>query len=140
SASATGARSRLRPRATIRGIGDRTRALCPVLVGRESELTELEDSLLAAARGEGRMVLIAGEAGIGKTRLASEAGDRARGLGMKVFTGACSEAAMAMPYLPFLEGLGNYVARAGLQPLRAGLGRSAAALGNLFPLRAPSPV
>ena len=116
------------------------RALCPVLVGRESELTELEDSLLAAARGEGRMVLIAGEAGIGKTRLASEAGDRARGLGMKVFTGACSEAAMAMPYLPFLEALGNYVARANLQTLRAGLGRSAAALGNLFPRLGPSPV
>jgi len=116
------------------------RALCPVLVGRESELTELEDSLLAAARGEGRMVLIAGEAGIGKTRLASEAGDRARGLGMKVFTGACSEAAMAMPYLPFLEALGNYVARADLQTLRAGLGRSAAALGNLFPRLGPSPV
>ncbi len=86
------------------------------------------------------MVLIAGEAGIGKTRLASEAGDRARGLGMKVFTGACSEAAMAMPYLPFLEALGNYVARADLQTLRAGLGRSAAALGNLFPRLGPSPV
>jgi len=59
---------------------------------------------------------------------------------MKVFTGACSEAAMAMPYLPFLEALGNYVARADLQTLRAGLGRSATALGNLFPRLGPSPV
>src|SRR5713101_446783 len=102
SATSTARRSGRAPRASIPGIVAAVRALCPVLVGREAELIELEDALLAAARGEGRMLLIAGEAGIGKTRLASEAGDRARGLGMKVFTGACSEAAMAMPYLPFL--------------------------------------
>jgi len=109
------------------------RALCPVLVGREAELIELEDALLAAARADGRMVLLAGEAGIGKTRLATEVADRARGLGMKVLSGACSEAVMAMPYLPFLEALGNYVARADLHAMQTSLGPSAVALGNLFP-------
>src|SRR5436309_13379954 len=106
SASSTGARSRLAPRTRIRGIVAAIRALCPVLVGRESELTELEDSLLAAARGEGRMVLIAGEAGIGKTRLASEARDRARGLGMKVFHGALLQAALGMADLVVLGAVG----------------------------------
>jgi predicted ATPase len=48
------------------------RALCPVLIGREPELTELEDALLAANRGEGQIALLAGEAGLGKTRLATD--------------------------------------------------------------------
>jgi len=47
------------------------RALCPVLIGRKLELTAIEDALLAANRGEGQIVLLAGEAGLGKTRLAT---------------------------------------------------------------------
>ena len=116
------------------------KALSPVLVGREVELIELEDALLAAIRGEGGMVLLAGEAGIGKTRLAAEAGSRARGLGMTVLSGACSESALAMPYLPFMEALGNHVARADVGSLRGKLGRSAAELGHLFPRLGPVPV
>lgn len=115
------------------------RALCPVLVGREGELIELEDALLATARGEGRVVLLAGDAGIGKTRLATEAGERARGLGMTVLSGVCSESAMAMPYLPLVEAMGNYIARANLRTLRSRLGHSAAELGNLFPRLGPAP-
>ena len=40
------------------------RVLSPVLVGRIDELSQLEDSLLSANRGEGRFVLLGGEAGI----------------------------------------------------------------------------
>ena len=35
------------------------RVVCPVLIGRETELTELEDALLAANRGDGQIVLLA---------------------------------------------------------------------------------
>ncbi len=115
------------------------RALCPVLVGRESELTELEDALLAAIRGEGRVLLLAGDAGMGKTRLATELGERARGIGAAYLSGGCSDAPLALPYLPFLEALGNYVARADLAALRDRLGHSAAELGNLFPRLGPAP-
>jgi predicted ATPase len=48
------------------------RVLSPVLVGRQEELSQLEDALLAANRSDGQFVLLAGEAGIGKTRLATE--------------------------------------------------------------------
>src|SRR3990172_2033613 len=48
------------------------RALCPVLVGRAVQLEALEDALLAANRAEGQVVVLAGEAGMGKTRLAEE--------------------------------------------------------------------
>src|SRR5436309_14548541 len=63
------------------------RSVCPVLVGREAELTLLEDALLSANRGEGRIVLLAGEAGLGKTRLAAELRRRAHRIGMTVLWG-----------------------------------------------------
>ena len=114
--------------------------LCPVLVGRERELTELEDALLAAIRGEGRMLLLGGDAGMGKTRLTRELEDRARAIGVTTLSGGCSEAELALPYLPFLQALGNYVAQADLSRLRAQLGASAVELGKLFPRlgRAPA--
>jgi DNA-binding CsgD family transcriptional regulator len=49
----------------------------PVLVGRDSFLTLIEDRLAAAAAGEGRLLFVAGEAGIGKTRLLSAVARRA---------------------------------------------------------------
>ena len=54
------------------------RVLSPVLVGRQEELSQLEDALLSVNRGDGRFVLLAGEAGIGKTRLATELTRRAQ--------------------------------------------------------------
>ncbi len=115
------------------------RALCPILVGREAELIELEDALLAAARGDGRMVLLAGDAGMGKTRLGLELTERAARIGAAAFSGVCSEAALALPYLPFLEALGNYVARSDLDFLRARLGTSVEELGLLFPRLGQAP-
>ena len=56
------------------------RALCPTLVGRDEQLFVLEDALLAAHRAESRFVALGGEAGMGKTRLASELAKRARRL------------------------------------------------------------
>ncbi len=75
------------------------RVLSPVLVGRQAELSQLEDALLSVNRGEGRFVLLTGEAGIGKTRLATELSKRARKLGCDVLWGGCSEAELALPYL-----------------------------------------
>jgi predicted ATP-dependent serine protease len=46
--------------------------LCEVLVGRESEISLLEDALLATLRGDGGVVIVGGEAGMGKTRLVAD--------------------------------------------------------------------
>ncbi len=115
------------------------RVLSPVLVGRQAELSQLEDALLSVNRGEGRFVLLTGEAGIGKTRLATELSKRARKLGCDVLWGGCSEAELALPYLAFVEAVGNHLGKKDPAVMRADLGPTAAELAQLFPQFAEGP-
>src|SRR2546421_3507511 len=110
-----------------------SRVLCPTLVGRDSELSTLEDALLSALRGDGGVVIVGGEAGMGKTRLVNAVAGRARRLGCVVISGGCSEAELSLPYLPFLEAIGNYLATAEVGPLRERLGSATDELAQLFP-------
>ncbi|HUY63417.1 MAG TPA: AAA family ATPase, partial [Acidimicrobiales bacterium] len=103
------------------------------LVGRRAELDALEDALLEASRGEGQLVLLAGEAGIGKSRLADEARDQAIRLGWLVLAGSCSEAELSVPYLPVVEAVGNFLADADLAELDSRLGGLGRELAQLFP-------
>src|SRR5690349_9555028 len=110
-----------------------SRVLCPTLVGRDPELSTLEDALLSALRGDGGVVIVGGEAGMGKTRLVNSLANTARRLGVMVIAGGCSEAELSLPYLPFLEAIGNYIATAQVAPLRERLGPAADELAQLFP-------
>ena len=109
------------------------RVVSPALVGRDAELSLLEDALLSAVRGDGGVVVLGGEAGMGKSRLAREVSHRAERLGCTVMSGACSEAELSLPYLPFLEAIGNYLTRQDVAALRERLGPAAEELGQLFP-------
>ncbi|HET6643065.1 MAG TPA: ATP-binding protein, partial [Gaiellaceae bacterium] len=104
------------------------RVLSPVLVGRQEELSQLEDALLSANRGDGRFVLMGGEAGIGKTRLATELTRRARKLGCSALWGSCSEPELSLPYLPFVEAIGNQLGQYDRAEVRAQLGPMSAEL------------
>src|SRR5688500_3972102 len=67
---------------------DRSTFICPVLVGRD-DLLELADRRLgSAAAGHGQMLLLAGEAGIGKTRLMGAISRRASLAGFRLATAA----------------------------------------------------
>jgi predicted ATPase len=78
-----------------------------VFVGRERELGELGRALDVARAGSGTAVLVAGEAGIGKTRLASELAARARDAGFEVLLGrAIDLVGTELAYQPFVEALG----------------------------------
>jgi DNA-binding CsgD family transcriptional regulator/tetratricopeptide (TPR) repeat protein len=77
-----------------------------VFVGRVRELGELERALDATRAGSGATMLVAGEAGIGKTRLASELGRRARDAGFEVLLGRSIDlVGTELPYQPFVEAL-----------------------------------
>ena len=80
-----------------------------VFVGRERELTALDDALRDALAGRGRIVLVAGEPGIGKSRLVEELASRARTHGARVLVGRCWEAGGAPAYWPWVQALRAYV-------------------------------
>lgn len=73
------------------------------LVGRGRELAMLRSALADAADGTGRLVLLVGEPGIGKTRLAQELAGHALAAGHAVAWGRCVEADGAPPYWPWLQ-------------------------------------
>jgi DNA-binding SARP family transcriptional activator/tetratricopeptide (TPR) repeat protein len=77
------------------------------LVGRESEFAAMTAWWEAVQRGETRLLLVEGDAGIGKTRLVSEFAQRAEGGGALVLWGRCDEDPVA-PFQPFAEALGRY--------------------------------
>ena len=108
------------------------------LVGRRQELGVLEKYWGDALAGGRRLVLLAGDAGIGKTRLAAELGRRARDDGALVLYGRFDEEALA-PYQPVVEMVRGWSSGASLEPLRERLGVRAADLGLLFGELGPPP-
>jgi tetratricopeptide (TPR) repeat protein/transcriptional regulator with XRE-family HTH domain len=75
------------------------------LVGRHRELAQVEDALEHALGGRGQMVLVTGEAGIGKTRLAQELAAIAAARDCIVATGRCYEPQKGVAFYPFLDAL-----------------------------------
>jgi DNA-binding NarL/FixJ family response regulator len=111
-----------------------------IFVGRVVERARLEASLEAAQSGEPGLVLIGGEAGIGKTRLAGELTAAAGTRKALVVTGQCLEAkAAGVPFAPFIEILRGLLLRAGAdgQLRAAGAGRDE--LARLVPEIGPQP-
>jgi DNA-binding SARP family transcriptional activator len=104
-----------------------------VFVGRERELAALVGALEDALVGWGRLVLVSGEPGVGKSRLADEAIGEARARGAIVLTGRCWEAGGAPAYWPWVQSLRAYVPQTELEALRAQLGDGAPDLAQLLP-------
>ncbi len=75
------------------------------IVGREEPLRLLGDVLDAASGGDPRLLLLAGEAGVGKTRLAAALEERAAALDMLVLRGECVLGGEELPYAPFAAAL-----------------------------------
>ena len=83
------------------GAGEATDLVAGILVGRESEVDELRGGLDATVAGRGRLFLLAGEPGIGKSRLADEVIRQARERRARVLVGRCWEAGGAPAYWPW---------------------------------------
>ncbi len=107
------------------------RAARQTLIGREAELARLRQHL-SDPDNAGGVSLIAGEAGVGKTRLAAAAATMAAENGTVVLYGRCDEG-LSVPYQPFAEALGFYVSKAQPQKLALQLGSSGHELGRVLP-------
>ncbi len=105
-----------------------------VFVGRDEERAILKRALDQAQRGEGKIVLIRGAAGVGKTRIAAEIATEASGRGMLTFVGSCYEREEPVPFIPFVEILEAALAQTrDLATFRDALGADAPEIARLVP-------
>jgi DNA-binding CsgD family transcriptional regulator len=103
-------------------------------VGRQVELQQLKAAFAAAAAGNGRLMLLVGEPGIGKTALCDQLGSSVADSGGVPLVGHCyEEGSFRRPYQPFIEAFGTYVRESDTEILTADLGSSAADLARLVP-------
>jgi DNA-binding CsgD family transcriptional regulator/SLT domain-containing protein len=86
------------------GVVVMSRALsCPTFVGRSEELAALRSALAAAGGGAGGLVIVEGDAGVGKTRLIESFAAAAAGQETRVLCGSCLPLVDDLPYAPILE-------------------------------------
>ncbi len=106
--------------------------VCPILIGRSAELTALQ-GCLEAVRAQGGVVLLSGEAGIGKSRLAAELQRSAETHDFQLLGGQCFPTDRACPYAPLLDLLGTFLAPLSPSQIATALGSSARALVPFLP-------
>jgi DNA-binding CsgD family transcriptional regulator/tetratricopeptide (TPR) repeat protein len=110
------------------------RVACPTFVGRVEELQVLEAARRRAADGEPAVVLVGGEAGVGKTRLVAELAASCGAEGVRVLSGGCVPvAAGALPYAPIVEALRPLPGELGADAVRQLAGPSWPELAHLLP-------
>jgi DNA-binding SARP family transcriptional activator len=102
-------------------------------VGRQRELSELAGALQDAAGGQGRLCLVSGEPGIGKSRLATELARHARAQGVQVLVGRCWEAGGAPAFWPWVQSLRSYLRFEARDELVSELGPGAAEVAAILP-------
>ena len=104
-----------------------------LFVGRERELAELAAKLRAAAGGHGGIVMVLGEAGIGKTRLANDFMAIARSQGAVVVCGRAFEGEGQAPYGPWVEAIEGFASQHDSDELRERIGFDAPYIAELAP-------
>jgi hypothetical protein len=97
-----------------------------VFVGREAELRQVQTAFDKALSGQGGLVMVVGEPGIGKTALIEQLATYATLRGGTILTGHCyEEGSLSLPYLAFVEALRSYATSRPPEALRQELGRAA---------------
>lgn len=102
-------------------------------VCREKELGLARDALLQAISGRGQVLLLAGEQGIGKTRMAEEVAALADRRGARVYWGRCYEGEGGPAFWPWVQVLRGYLRDHGCDELYAHVGAGAAEVAEIVP-------
>ena len=102
-------------------------------VGRRREMAELRTALDDAVSGRGRLIILAGEPGIGKTRMAQELAANAEEFGGQVLWGRCHEGPGRPPYWPWVQLIRSYVRNCDAERLGAEMGPGAAIIAEFVP-------
>jgi class 3 adenylate cyclase len=102
-------------------------------VGRGTEFDLLRGKLDEARQGKGNVVLLAGEPGIGKTRLSEELARHAEDTGATVLWGHCFEGDWTPPFAPFAELMAKVAGSEGVARVQDAIGASAPALARFVP-------
>jgi DNA-binding CsgD family transcriptional regulator len=107
----------------------------PTLIGRVAEMAALDNALERAEAGAPVLVLVGGEAGIGKTRVVAEVADRARRRGDLVLAGGCISigAEEGLPFAPIAEALRGWLRSVDRGRLEAVVDPATRELGRLVP-------
>ena len=111
---------------------------CPIIVGRDDELTLGARLLAEAASGRGRFLLLSGEAGIGKSRLAYALGESATATGFGRLVGVCQEHDRAFPFAPLRDALRQHLRRSGAPGAARLFGTDYPLFARLLPELAPT--
>jgi class 3 adenylate cyclase/tetratricopeptide (TPR) repeat protein len=102
-------------------------------VGRAAERERLQARVERAAAGRGGLVLVSGEAGVGKTRIVQEVAAIAEQRGMTVLVGHCIDMEAPPPYQPVVEHFEQAARMLSPEALRELLGENAPEVGKLMP-------
>jgi predicted ATPase len=103
----------------------------PLFVGRQQELHELQSALDATVAGRGGVLLLTGEPGIGKTRLAEEATILAQQRNMLVLWGRCWEGNGAPAFWPWVQIIRAYVQQSDVGTLATDMGAGAPHIAHI---------
>ncbi|MGA8849590.1 MAG: protein kinase [Dehalococcoidia bacterium] len=104
-----------------------------VFVGREPELKQLQTAFDGAISGQGALMMVMGEPGIGKTALCEQLATYVTLRGGRTLVGHCyEEGSLSLPYLAFVEALRSYVLTRKVKDLREELGSGAADVARII--------
>ena len=104
-----------------------------VFVGRQREMLTLTAAMADVLAGQGRLAMLAGEPGIGKTRTAQELAAHAETLGAQVLWGRCSSAQGAPSYWPWVQVIRSNIQGQDAAQLSADMGAGAADIAEIVP-------